>query len=143
MGRSVSYPRGAIVGFEVVTHLGDGDDFAWFADDLKQRAAGLFPSLYDCNQWRGREDHILMRNAYADFGDSEYCGLASIWIAERCDRAYYDHRREARAAHWLAQIRETFLAAFGELLPGGHMSNGEGVYRRKFVSGPSPALTAA
>jgi hypothetical protein len=143
MGRSVSYPRGAIVGFEDDTHLGDGDDFAWFVDDLKQRAAGLFLSLYDCDQWRGREDHILMRNAYADFGVSEYCGLASIWIAERCDGAYYDHRREARAAYWLAQIRETSLAAFGELLLEGHMSNGEGVYRRKFVSGLSRALTAA
>jgi hypothetical protein len=131
MGRSVSYPTGAIVCFEDIRAFDDEFDFDWFADDLKERAAAMFPSLYDCNKWRGREDHILMRNAYADFGVSEYCGLASIWIAERCDGAYYDCPSEGLAAHWLAQIRNRFLAEFGNLVLDGHMSNGEGVYRLK------------
>jgi hypothetical protein len=96
----------------------------------------MFPSLYDCDKWRGREDHILMRNAYVDFGVSEYCGLAAIWIAERCDGAYYDYPRAGRATHWLAQIRTRFLAEFGNLVLDGHMSNGEGVYQRK----PKPVV---
>jgi hypothetical protein len=102
MGRSVSYPTGALVCFEDISAFEDEFDYIWFTDDLKERAGAMFPSLYDCDKWRGREDHILMRNAYVDFGVSEYCGLEAIWIAERCDGAYY-----------------------------GHMSNGEGVYQRK------------
>jgi hypothetical protein len=131
MGRSVSYPTGALVCFEDISDFENEFDFIWFTDELKERAGAMFPSLYDCDKWRGREDHILMRNAYVDFGVSEYCGLAAIWIAERCDGAYYDYPRAGRAAHWLAQIRTRFLTEFGSLLLDGHMSNGEGVYRRK------------
>lgn len=131
MGRSVSYPTGALVCFEDISAFEDEFDFEWFVDDLKERAGAIFPSLYDCDKWRGREDHILMRNAYADFGVSEYYGLASIWIVERCDGAYYDYPRAGRATHWLAQIRTRFLGNFGNLVLDGHMSNGEGVYRLK------------
>jgi len=131
MGRSVSTPRGAIVCFEDISAFDDEFDFEWFIDDLKARVAQLFPSLYECNTWLGREDHVLMRNAYADFGVSEYCGLASIWIVERSDGAYYDNPRAGRAAHWLSQIRTRFEAEFGNLTLEGTMSNGEGVYRRK------------
>jgi hypothetical protein len=131
MGRSVSYPTGALVCFEDVSAFEDEFDFEWFTDDLKARSRTMFLSLYECDKWRGREDHILMRNAYADFGISEYCGLAAIWIAERCDGAYYDYLRESRAAHWLTQIRARFLRTFGTLILDGYMSNGEAVYRPK------------
>lgn len=131
MGRSVSFPSGAVVAFEDISHFENSDDFEWFVKDLKARAAELFPSLYDCDSWRAREDHILMRNTYSDFGMSEYHGLAAIWIAERCDGAYYDSPRAALGRHWLGQIRTKFLHAFGDLLFEGHMSNGEGVYRHK------------
>lgn len=131
MGRSVSYPKGALVCFEDISTFEDELDFEWFVEDLKERAGAIFPSLYGCYKWRGHEDHILMRNAYADFGMSAYCGLASIWIAERCDGAYYDYPRVGRATHWLAQIRSRFLDEFGSLMLDGHMSNGEAVYRSK------------
>jgi hypothetical protein len=64
MGRSVSYPTGALVCFEDISAFEDEFDFTWFTDDLKERAGAMFPTLYDCDKWRGREDHILMRNAY-------------------------------------------------------------------------------
>lgn len=131
MGRSVSYPTGALVCFEDISAFEDAFDFEWFVDDLKERAGAIFPSLYDCDKWRGCEDHILMRNAYADFGMSAYRGLVSIWIVERCDGAYYDYPRAGGATHWLAQIRTRFLSNFGNLVFDGHMSNGEGVYRLK------------
>jgi hypothetical protein len=44
-----------------------------------------FPSLIPHDGWRGREDRILMRNAYADFGVSVYGGLVAVWIVERDD----------------------------------------------------------
>ena len=62
MGRSVSYPTGALVCFEDIGAFEGEFYFEWFTDDLKERAAAMFPSLYDCDKWRGREDHILMRN---------------------------------------------------------------------------------
>lgn len=134
MGRSVSYPTGALVCFEDISAFEGEFDFEWFTDDLKARSRAMFPSLYECDKWRGREDHILMRNAYADFGVSQYCGLAAIWIAERCDGAYYDYPLESRATHWLVQIRARFLSTFGTLILDGHMSNGEAVYRPKPAS---------
>ena len=75
MGRSVSYPSGSIVAFTVL-EVEDSDDwefeYEWLRDDLRERAARAFPSLVAHDGWRGREDRILMRNAYADFGVSIY-----------------------------------------------------------------------
>ena len=85
MGRSVSYPAGALVAFATL-EVEDSEDwefeFDWLVGDLRSRAAAAFPSLKDCDGWRGREDRILMRNAFADFGVSTYCGLVAIWIVE-------------------------------------------------------------
>jgi hypothetical protein len=47
MGRSVSYPTGALVCFEDVSAFEDEFDFEWFADDLKARSRAMFPSLYE------------------------------------------------------------------------------------------------
>jgi len=85
--------------------------------------------------WRGREDRILMRNAYADFGVSTYGGLVAVWIAEREDGPYWEsdwrHPRTGRAQRWLSQIAARFDAIFGDYECLGHMSNGEGVYRKR------------
>jgi hypothetical protein len=106
VGRSVSYPREAIVCFEDISQFDDTEDLDWFVAGLKARATALFPSFYDCDTWRGREDHVLMRNAYSDFGVSQYNGIAAIWCAERIDRAYHDYCREARCAvAWANQAR--------------------------------------
>lgn len=138
MARSVSYPTSAIVAFTSIEFTEQEDsasEFDWFCDTLCDRAATAFPSLDGCNGWRGREDRILMRNRYADFGVSEYCGLVAVWIAEREDGAYLDaawrNNRSGRAQHWLRQIEARFLAEFGDYECLGHMSNGEGVYRKR------------
>ena len=84
---------------------------------------------------RGREDRILMRNAYADFGVSVYGGLVAVRIAERDDGAYWDAdwrtARSPRARRWLSQIESRFDAMFGDYDFLGHMSNGEGVYTKR------------
>lgn len=48
MGRSVSYPSGAVVAFTVMEVEEDDDwdfEFEWLRDDLRERAARAFPSL--------------------------------------------------------------------------------------------------
>lgn len=142
MGRSVSYPPSAIVAFTTLD-VEDPDDagfeFDWLVDDLRQRAAEAFPSLQEHDGWRGREDRILMRNAFADFGVSEYYGLVAIWIVEREDGTYRDAdwrtARSPRAQRWLAQIAPRFDALFGELDLLGRFSNGEAIFRRREAEG--------
>ena len=138
MGRSVSYPTGALVAFTAL-EVEDPDDwefeFGWLVDGLRSRAGTAFPSLADHDGWRGREDRILMRNAFSDFGVSTYCGLVAIWIVEREDAAYLDAdwrtARSPRARRWLSQIAPRFDALFGELDLVGRFSNGEAVFKRR------------
>ena len=138
MGRSVSYPSGAVVAFTWL-ECDDSDEFEfefeWLRDDLSERACAAFPSLQPHQDWRGREDRILLRNAFADFGVSVYGGLVAVWIVERDDGAYWDTEwrtaRSPRAQNWLSQIAPRFDALFGTLDCLGRMSNGEGVYRKR------------
>lgn len=138
MGRSVSYPSGAIVAFTVL-EVEDEDDwefeYEWLQGDLRERAAAAFPSLQPHDGWRGREDRILMRNMFADFGVSVYGGLIAVWIVERDDASYWDSEwrtaRSPRAQRWLNQIAPRFDALFGTLDCLGHMSNGESIYRNR------------
>lgn len=138
MGRSVSYPSGSIVAFTVLgaEHADEWHfKYDWLWGDLVERAMRLFPSLEPHQGWRGREDRILARNAFADFGVSVYGGLAAVWIVERDDGAYWDAdcriARSPRARRWLSQIAPRFDAEFGDYECLGQMSNGEGVYRRR------------
>lgn len=138
MGRSVSYPSGAIVAFTVLKTENEEDrefEYEWLREDLRERAIAAFPSLEAQDGWRGREDRVLARNAYADFGLSIYGDLVAVWIAERDDPAYRDAdwrtARSPRAEHWLAQIAPRFDRLFGDYDRLGHMSNGEGVYRKR------------
>lgn len=139
MGRSVSYPAGSIVCYTLLDDCDDSDEaqwaYEWLCDDLVARARAAFPSFDPQQGWRGREDRILLRNAYADFGVSTYSGLAAVWIAEREDGPYWEEDmrsgRHARAEYWLRQIAPKFDDLFGDLDCLGHFSNGEGVYRRR------------
>ena len=101
------------------------------------------PSLHDALQKLdllleqlvlGREDRILLRNAFADCGISIYCGLAAIWLAERDDVRYWEadfyNPRTARARHWLTQVSGRFIDLFGELRLVGRFSNGEAIFER-------------
>lgn len=150
MGRSVSYPSDAMVAFtvfEVEEDYDDADDangcdlefeYEWLREDLRERAGRAFPSLVPHDGWRGREDRILMRNAFADFGVSTYGSLVAVWITERNDPAYWDAdwrtARRPRARRWLAQIASRFDMQFGDYECLGHMSNGEGVYRKRAMA---------
>lgn len=129
MGRSVSHHRYAVhKAYVDVSHM---DTFDWndYLIELRAQAAKLWPSMYECDKWDDREDHIIMQNNYALFGISEYCGLACIWLAENGQIETGD--MQARADHWLKQVEKKFHANFGELEKLGSMSNGEGVYKRK------------
>lgn len=112
MGRSVSYPSGAIVAFRLLDEDAN-DDLDWtyeyLVDEVVSSATTAFPSLEPFEGWRGREDRILLRNAFADCGISTYCGLAAIW---------------------LAQVAPRFERLFGELRMIGRFSNGEGIFEQ-------------
>jgi len=134
MGRSVSYPSGAVVAFRL---LDDGDDSgAWayecLIDDIVETASVSFPSFEPFEGWRGREDRILLRNAFADCGISTCCGLAAIWLAERDDSRYWEvdfyQPRTGRARHWIGQVAPRFEKLFGELTLVGRFSNDEAIF---------------
>jgi len=76
-----------------------------------------------------------MRNMFADFGVSVYGGLVAVWVAEHDDGAYRDAEwrtaRSPRAQRWLRQIAPRFDALFGGYDLLGHMSNGEGVFKKR------------
>lgn len=140
MGRSVSYPTGAIVAFRLIDEAEDDPDWVYecLVDDIVETARSLLPSLEPFEGWRGREDRILLRNAFADCGVSTYCGLAAIWLVERDDSRYWEadfrHARTGRAQQWLAQVSDTFIKAFGELRLVGRFSNGEAIFERAEAS---------
>lgn len=140
MGRSISTPSGALVCFTVLEPETDDDEaFAGEFECLVERviddANAAFPSFSRCDAWRGREDHVLLRNAYADLGISTLGSMVAIWVVERNDGTYHDYdaerRRAGRAQHWLAQIAPRFDAVFGDYVRLGTMSNGESVYRKR------------
>ena len=138
MGRSVSYPSGAIVAFRLIG-VEEDDDLDWeyecLIDWIRAEAIRAFPSLREHDGWRGREDRILLRNAYADCGISTYCGLAAVWLVERNDAAYWDAdagtARFPRAQRWLGQVADKFTGLLGELECLGRFSNGEAIYQRR------------
>lgn len=126
MGRSVSYPSGpAVVVFD---HVEVEDQWEWddYVEDIRSEILSAYPSSYEHDGWRDREDHIIARNTYVDFGVSEYGGLVSIWAALRDDVQHPD-----LAETWLRCITPGFERRFGSLRKVGSMSNGGGVYVRK------------
>lgn len=136
MARSVSYPRGSIIAFRLFNE--DEDDPGWAYDclveDVVSSARNAFPSLQRQEGWRGREDRILLRNAFADCGISTYCGLAAIWLVERDDVAYWERcpeqRRSDFAQRWITQVSDRFVGLFGDLRLVGRFSNGEAIFER-------------
>ena len=138
MGRSVSYPTGSLVAFRLLDD-GEDDDADWvyecLVDEIIDTTKESFPTLETFDGWRGREDRILLRNAFADCGISTYCGLAAIWLAPRDDARFWEvdfsHLRAARARHWIAQVAPRFEQMFGKLKMVGRFSNGEAIFERQ------------
>ncbi|UAB79004.1 hypothetical protein INR77_04720 [Erythrobacter sp. SCSIO 43205] len=137
MGRSVSHPAGAVVAFRMLDRDGE-DDLQWtyecLVEDILHSARDAFPSLEPYDGWRGREDRILLRNAFADCGISTYCGLAAIWLARRDDSRFWeadcDQPQVSLAERWITQVGPRFEKLFGELKLVGRFSNGEAIYER-------------
>lgn len=136
MGRSVSYPSGAVVAFRVLDDPDEEPDWAYecLVEEIVDAARIAFPSLEPFAGWRGREDRIHLRNAFADCGISTYCGFAAIWLVERDDARYWEADfympRTARARHWLGQVSGRFIDLFDELRLVGRFSNGEAIFER-------------
>ena len=157
MGRSVSYPSNTLIltfghydtAEEVTQDLIDdgiyeqdqlGDwialDFAFddMLEDFIVTCKSEWPSLSECDEWVGREDHVVLSNGLVKMGISEYCGLVAYWVVEQDDLhadAWYGRPdRTALATRWAKQIEAKFIERFGTLRKLGHMSNGEGVYER-------------
>jgi hypothetical protein len=152
MGRSVSYPSNATVAYaptpcdsdwcvtcesegadctceEGDSHILEGEtDWDRLKDDLVMRAKALFPSLYEADGWRGREDHTLARNGLIDFGVSEYCGLMAVWMVPRAD--FERAGLEEMAERWIESVTAKFQAEFGEYYRVGGFSNGTSLYQK-------------
>lgn len=149
MGRSVSTPNHALnVAFthfhvepeECQCILSEGEQcecsasfepdyqYEWEAltDDLENRICELFPSFDLHKGWAGREDRILARNSFVNFGVSEYCGCVSIWMALRGD---LEDRLAPLAEAWANKVDKKFLAEFGTMRKIGTASNGETFFR--------------
>lgn len=130
MGRSVSYPPGAVVVFDTF----DGKDWLdWkdFTNAFAWDVQTLFPQVYNYDHWLGREDHVLMANDHAYFGVSEYCGLVSLWMVVRDDA-----ERPGLAEAWVRRAAPKFERSFGTLRKVGVFSNGGGVYEPKDPARP-------
>lgn len=79
MGRSVSYPPGAVVAFRTLEN-GHEDDWEWeyecLVEEIIETARSTFLSLEPCDGWRGREDRILLRNTFAIAGSLPIAALS-------------------------------------------------------------------
>ena len=131
MARTVSTPANTLlVAYD--TFNSDPSEDVWYGDfenvaeDLLFNAMRLFPSLEPYHGWAGREDRILARNGFVEFGVSEYMGLMAIWM-----RLRGDCEQEALASHWCDQIAEKFHQEFGIFEHVATASNGEAFYQRK------------
>jgi len=132
MSRSVSYPTDALVVFKDASYIEDEFEWEYFVDDLKEMAVNAFPSLTECDEWLGREDHAILENNFAYFGLSEYCGLVSVWFVLKDFDTYYEdeQRLENLSENWLSTIEDKFRSLFGELRKVAVFSNGETLYER-------------
>jgi len=150
MGRSVSYPRDAIVAYTTLEPIVDdetgeareydSDDFSFAIEDLQQYLPSVFKSLSTCNKWLGggrSEDHALLENKFCYVGVSEYCGLVAAWVVAKEFECYYpeDVALANFAPAWVekngARIAQLAAGCFGgtALISQGHFSNGEQIFR--------------
>lgn len=135
MGRSVDYLSNALrvayVIYEDTYEDEDGelveDEMAFddLFDNIKYELKGKYNSLYDVNEWDGRETRIFLRNRLVEFGISEYCGLVSISVRVY-DEDYKGLAERFVDKNW-SKI-ETLVGA--NVRKVGTFSNGCGVYER-------------
>lgn len=144
MGRSVSYPRNAAVvcfrllapmtiadnGNEVPDDSQDGyhEEFDCLVEWVKDASKAAWPSLYDCDGWLDREDHVLLANGHCFIGVSEYCGMVAVWLAPKENYSHTDTPELAGA--WCRLIAPRFERMFAQYRKVATFSNGEAVYAK-------------
>ena len=99
--------------------------FEDLVEDTRYVLGDLFPSVYEADRWIGREDRVIAENRLAQFGVSEYCGLAAIWVVPSDDAPWQ------LAERWIDSVWPRFEAKYPSRLGlAGRFSNGEAVYER-------------
>ena len=133
MGRSVSYPSGSEV--VIYSHFDYSDDeyvdqyrFDDCVNELSHLLIKQFPSLYESEEYIGREDRVFVENDLVYIGLSEYCGIISVWVKPKDQ--YYDFG--CRFAHQIEnKLKQIVNDVFGiRLTKIGTFSNGESIYNR-------------
>lgn len=131
---------------QVCCHCGSDDlqyedRYANFQEDvgyLRSRIMESFPSAEVCDRFIGREDHAVLKNKWAYFGVSEYCGCVAVWMTPRDESEINGwtqiSNHEALRDHWIQSAEKKFREAVSgtmgqdiELVA--RMSNGEAVFR--------------
>lgn len=135
MGRSVSYAPGSeIVLYSYVDSTGDDHldqiNFDDCVDYLQSSLIESFPSMYESDEWVGREDRALTENRLVYVGISEYCGAISVWVKPKTS---YDAYVQSFGSRFARQIEDKLKIivrnVFGvRLSKVGTFLNGESVY---------------
>lgn len=127
MGRSVDYPSNAsFTFFFAVPEWFREEVWTWqeYIDQITDLLEAHYPSVTDCDRWRGREQHVIAENSRGEFVLCVYCGLASLSFVPT----------DNLGAVWGSKIRDGLLAKLKATDLGlvlrkiATMSNGEGVY---------------
>jgi hypothetical protein len=149
MGRSVNYLSDSEVIFFHADWLngydenGEYNEFDnqenWevFFGDLKYNLKSKYKSLYDCDKWENRENHIFLENNLCEIAISEYCGLYSLSIRAKDDEfnSNYEKYKQGLSQNFVNQILpnvKKILKNCGVdlLVKQGTFSNGESVYSK-------------
>lgn len=130
MGRSVGYLNNASgVAYIDVRDMEDSFEWDLMVEEIEENLTAKYPSLYSCDEWEGREEHIFLKNNLINIAMSEYCGLATLSVAPR-DDFYYSEPHEGLANRMADYVGKYIEETFGEYRKLGTFSNGEGVYER-------------
>lgn len=131
MGRSVSYPSGSEV--VIYSHFDFSDDeyadqyrFDDCVEELSDLLIKQFPSLYESEEYIGREDRAFVENDLVYIGISEYYGTISMWVKPKDQ--YYNFG--CQFAHQIEnKLNEIVIDVFGcRLNKIGTASNGISFY---------------
>src|SRR5690606_4702040 len=75
-----------------------------FVGNLRAEFEAAFPSLYEADEWVGREDYAILQTGHAYIGLSEYCGLVSLWCLPKDER--YRYEPTPLAVRWCESIED-------------------------------------
>ena len=149
MGRSVSYLSDSKVIYFHADWLNGVDEQGEYNEDeaqmnwedffgnLKHELKSKFKSLYACEKWEDRENHIFLENDLCEIAISEYYGLYSLSIRAKDDEFYHDSERykQGLAENFVNKILPNVKKVLQNcgvdlLVKQGTFSNGESVYQK-------------